>query len=520
MHVAVQQHRPVRVVRGGPARPRRPAPPRPPAPSRAGRAGPRTPARSRPAWPPTRLRSAARCPGAGRHSRIATRQRISCRCSIGRPTRYIDGPSRSSSIAPDSSSCRSSRTQPSPPASRSTVISSAACRPWWRWISSLTTAGVPSASSAGATNASVASSYAGPTVSRQSRSSRSTRSGSPASQPSAPAARANARTVAGTSTLATGPSHRPGPPRFHRGGGIRARDQSRSASSRGGPGGAVAGDRQVVDLPAELTDDRGGQPVRVGGVGVVEAVAGAVPLQPVPDVEVLLEVVAQRDVDERAAVGGQLHAGGQPALDQRDVAGGQVLVQVRQVAADGQAAPAGQRRRVDARAGDHDEAQVRGQPPGQRHGVGDPAQQRQPDPGAADADQADPLVRPVAEPAPQRRPVGQLGRVEAGHVPGEVEVLLGPRRGSTAARARSRPGRRRRGRRRRPTGRAAPATGPAARASRRCSRRSAPPPRSPPAGIGSQPTKSVSQAYAVDFSSGFSCRKWSTSQASSPITRS
>ena len=59
--------------------------------------------------------------GAGRHSRIATRQRISCRCSIGRPIRYIDGPSRSSSIAPDSSSWRSSRTQPSPSASRRTV---------------------------------------------------------------------------------------------------------------------------------------------------------------------------------------------------------------------------------------------------------------------------------------------------------------------------------------------------------------------------------------------------------------
>jgi hypothetical protein len=72
------------------------------------------------------------------------------------------------------------------------------------------------------------------------------------------------------------------------------------------------------------------------------------------------------------------------------------------------------------------EAQVRGQPAGQRHGVGDPAHQRQPDPGAADADQADPLARPVAEPAPQRRPVGQLGGVEAGHVPGEVEVLVRP----------------------------------------------------------------------------------------------
>jgi hypothetical protein len=41
----------------------------------------------------------------------------------------------------------------------------------------------------------------------------------------------------------------------------------------------------------------------------------------VADVEVLLEVVGQRHVDERAPVGGELHAGRQAALHDRHVAG-------------------------------------------------------------------------------------------------------------------------------------------------------------------------------------------------------
>src|SRR3712207_8213564 len=51
------------------------------------------------------------------------------------------------------------------------------------------------------------------------------------------------------------------------------------------------------------------------------------PLQPVPDVDLLLEVVAQRDVEERPPAGGQLHRGGQPALDHGQVGGGQPAVQ-------------------------------------------------------------------------------------------------------------------------------------------------------------------------------------------------
>ena len=57
--------------------------------------------------------------------------------------------------------------------------------------------------------------------------------------------------------------------------------------------------------------------------------------------EVLLEVVFEREVDERRARGDELHRGAQPALDDRQVASGQVAVQLVHVAADLQACAEG-----------------------------------------------------------------------------------------------------------------------------------------------------------------------------------
>jgi hypothetical protein len=54
----------------------------------------------------------------------------------------------------------------------------------------------------------------------------------------------------------------------------------------------------------------------------------------VGDVEVLLEVVAQREVQERPPVRRQLHAGRQSPLHDREVAGGQVPVELRDERAD------------------------------------------------------------------------------------------------------------------------------------------------------------------------------------------
>ena len=142
------------------------------------------------------------------------------------------------------------------------------------------------------------------------------------------------------------------------------------------------------------------------------------------DVEVLLEVVAQREDQERALVGGQLHRGGQAALDDGEVAGGEVLVEVVHVGADLEPGMRGQRRGVDARAGDDDHAQVRDLRAGGGEGVDHAAQQRGADAGAADGDDADPLAGPVAERRAQ--PFAVADRGEAGDVAGEVEVLLGP----------------------------------------------------------------------------------------------
>ena len=69
--------------------------------------------------------------------------------------------------------------------------------------------------------------------------------------------------------------------------------------------------------------------------------AGTVALQAVADVEVLLEVVAEREVEERAPVRGQLHRRRQAPLDDRQVAGGEHLHVVADVG-DGLIGPLGQ----------------------------------------------------------------------------------------------------------------------------------------------------------------------------------
>src|ERR1700722_18949743 len=84
-----------------------------------------------------------------------------------------------------------------------------------------------------------------------------------------------------------------------------------------GAGGAVGGDGEVVDLAGDLGGD-------VGGAGrlVVHVPPGPVAVEPVADMEVLLEVAGEREVQEGPPAGGQLHRRGQPALDDREVAGG------------------------------------------------------------------------------------------------------------------------------------------------------------------------------------------------------
>jgi hypothetical protein len=58
--------------------------------------------------------------------------------------------------------------------------------------------------------------------------------------------------------------------------------------------------------------------------GVVHAPTGAVAVEAVSPMEVLFEVVSEREVEERAAVSDELHARGEPALDDGELAGGEV----------------------------------------------------------------------------------------------------------------------------------------------------------------------------------------------------
>ena len=104
-----------------------------------------------------------------------------------------------------------------------------------------------------------------------------------------------------------------------------------------------------------------------------------------------------------------------------------------QPVATGRAAIAG----VDPRAGDDDHPQAGHQLLGLRERRDHPPQQRRrrpPEPPTVTMQTRSSGA--VAEP-PRSVAVGQLGRVEAGDVAGEVEVLLGPVPDRTAARARS-----------------------------------------------------------------------------------
>ena len=127
--------------------------------------------------------------------------------------------------------------------------------------------------------------------------------------------------------------------------------------------------------------------------------------------EVLLEVVLQRHVDERPPIGGQLHARREPTLHDGEVARGEVAVEIGDVAAVGHAVAARERARVDARPGDDDEPQVRRRAGG-RPGTASTTRRNEgaADARSADGDDAHPLVGAVAELGAQRIPVGEARR--------------------------------------------------------------------------------------------------------------
>ena len=191
--------------------------------------------------------------------------------------------------------------------------------------------------------------------------------------------------------------------------------------------------------------------------------------------EVLLEVVLEREVEERPAVGGQLHRGRQAALHDGEVAGGQVPVEVVDVADDLESVVSRQRAWVDSRAGDDDRAQsgyVRG---GEWVGLDHPAEQVVCRRRIRRRSRCRP-ARPRGSRARRGAPPGRRTRRDRSRSRSRrSRSAARSNRGSAAARVRAGPGRGRPGCRRRSPGRAAAGSARCARPSRRCSRPSGTP---------------------------------------------
>ena len=128
--------------------------------------------------------------------------------------------------------------------------------------------------------------------------------------------------------------------------------------------------------------------------------------------EVLLEVVTEREVQERAAVRRELHAGREAALDHGQVARGQMAVQLGDVRPDVQTLVARQRRRIDPRPGHHDHPERRHDLLRTRIRLDHPAQEVRTHARAAHRDHAHLLVRSVSQLVAEGRPVGEGARVE------------------------------------------------------------------------------------------------------------
>ena len=142
--------------------------------------------------------------------------------------------------------------------------------------------------------------------------------------------------------------------------------------------------------------------------------------------EVLLEVVAEREVEEGRLEGGQLHRRGEPALDDREIGRRVVAEEVRHERPhlDLRARGAARRRRAAARHQDH--PGVRDLGGDQREGLGALPEQASPDPGTAHRDQDHPLVVAEAQLAAERGACRDSPRVEVVGVAGEAEVLARP----------------------------------------------------------------------------------------------
>src|SRR5690349_4878814 len=193
----------------------------------------------------------------------------------------------------------------------------------------------------------------------------------------------------------------------------------------GGAVGAVERHRGGVYRLAEVLEHRRAQSLGAG-VLEVEPDPGAEAIEASGDVQLLLEVVAQREVEEGRAESGQLHRGGEPALDDREVGGRVMREEVGYVVAH---LDAGAPRRLhlgEARTAHQDQPRLRDLGRDQGEGLRALAEEAAPDPRPADGGQDHALVGPVAELGAQGRPLGEGAGIEVEGVARETEVLAGP----------------------------------------------------------------------------------------------
>src|SRR5215813_399875 len=203
---------------------------------------------------------------------------------------------------------------------------------------------------------------------------------------------------------------------------------ARSEQGADHAGGALrAFTRHVASLGRlpQVVEDGAGQIVDAGPV-VLHAHAGAQAVEAARDVEVLLEMIAEREVEKGRAEGGQLHRAGEAALDNGEVGGGVMPKQMRHVGAHVDARPRRQLAWVEPGSRDQQHpcvGDLRGDP---GEGEGGLSEEILPHAGAPRGDQDDPLVGAILELMPQRHLVGVRGRVEVIGISGEVEVLPRP----------------------------------------------------------------------------------------------
>src|SRR5581483_12256003 len=139
----------------------------------------------------------------------------------------------------------------------------------------------------------------------------------------------------------------------------------------------------------------------------------AVARQAVMDMEVLLEVVLEREVEERSPGGGELHRGRQAAVADRDIAGGEPTVEPVHIPMRLEAVGARQAVGIQTRTRDQDHAKVGDELLGYRERGSGLPEQGVPYSGPARGHDADFLARLVAKLGTKLLAIGQLRRSKA-----------------------------------------------------------------------------------------------------------